>query len=65
MMWKKHVICLAYLLLCLTAMDDVCFQWHREISTLAVSKHNYNFNMKHFYLRSSFSKGKIGKTGYF
>jgi len=32
---------------------------------LTVYKHNYNFNIKHFYLRYSFSKGKVGKTEYF
>jgi len=46
-------------------MDDVCFKSHCEISMLTVSKHNYNFNMKHLYLRSSFSKSKVGKSGYF
>jgi len=31
-------------------MDDVCFKWHFEIRMLTISKHNYNFNMKHFFL---------------
>jgi hypothetical protein len=45
-------------------MDDVCFKWHFEVRMLTISKHNYNLNMKHFF-RSSFSKHKVGKTGYF